>query len=291
MNRDLVGKEYPARTYRVTAQATTRYARSYNEDNPCFLDRDRPQGIVAPPVFGVVMAGRAVAQVVGDPQLNIDFPLALHGEQDMEFFAPVRPDDEITTRARIESIQTKLTGETLVVVLDLAGPEKRRVQRHRFTLFVRSRAAAAPSQGRPQHSDAVTRPEPQSVVHQTLDHDQTFRYAEASGDRTPIHLDEEVAKRAGLPGIIVHGLCTLAFVSKAVIDSLCGGDPTRLARLGVRFARPVLPGATIATHFWPATPRDKAHFHVAEDRLPYVFETYDPDARAVLRDGVCEVRA
>ena len=44
-------------------------------------------------------------------------------------------------------------------------------------------------------------------VSQDIDPDQTFRYAEASGNRNPIHVDENVAKMAGPPGIVVHGLC------------------------------------------------------------------------------------
>ena len=55
---------------------------------------------------------------------------------------------------------------------------------------------------------------------------------------------------AGLPGIIVHGLCTMAFTSKVAIDRLCGGDPARLKRLRVRFSRPVLPGQSITTKMW-----------------------------------------
>ena len=79
-------------------------------------------------------------------------------------------------------------------------------------------------------------------ITQQIDTDQTYRYAEASGDNMPIHLDEEIAKSVGLPGIIIHGLCTMAFTSWAAIQAVAGGDPTRLKRLAVRFSRPVLPG-------------------------------------------------
>ncbi|HTY54432.1 MAG TPA: MaoC/PaaZ C-terminal domain-containing protein, partial [Candidatus Binataceae bacterium] len=111
--------------------------------------------------------------------------------------------------------------------------------------------------------------------------DQTFRYAEASGDLNPIHVDENVARMAGLPGIIVHGLCTMAFTSKVIIDNLCGGDPARLKRLRVRFARPVFPGQTITTKVW----QDGA----TDGRRVYAYETYNPEGRAVIRDGVAEV--
>ena len=54
---------------------------------------------------------------------------------------------------------------------------------------------------------------PDLVVH--VDDDQTFRYRDASGDQMPIHVDEDFAKNVGLPGIIAHGLCTMAMTSQA----------------------------------------------------------------------------
>ena len=58
----------------------------------------------------------------------------------------------------------------------------------------------------------------------------------------PIHLDEEIAKSVGFPGIIIHGLCTMAFNSIAIVGQLCDGETERLKRLAVRFSRPALPG-------------------------------------------------
>ncbi len=51
----------------------------------------------------------------------------------------------------------------------------------------------------------------------------------------------------GLPGIIIHGLCTMAFTSVAAIEHACPDDPTRLKRLAVRFAKTIQPGQTITT--------------------------------------------
>jgi acyl dehydratase len=62
----------------------------------------------------------------------------------------------------------------------------------------------------------------------------TKRYAEASGDPNPIHIDEEFAKSVGLPGVILHGLYTMAQVAKAHTDA-AGGDPRALKRLVVQF--------------------------------------------------------
>ena len=61
----------------------------------------------------------------------------------------------------------------------------------------------------------------------------TYRYAGASGDFNPIHIDEEFAQSVGLPGRILHGLWTMAQVARAV--SAAGDGPEALRRLEVQF--------------------------------------------------------
>jgi 3-hydroxybutyryl-CoA dehydratase len=68
-------------------------------------------------------------------------------------------------------------------------------------------------------------------------------YAAASGDFNPIHVDPGVGRLAGQPGAILQGMCTMAWLADA-----CGryfDDPSRIARLEVRFARPVNVGDTV----------------------------------------------
>ena len=61
----------------------------------------------------------------------------------------------------------------------------------------------------------------------------TVRYAGASGDFNPIHIDEEFAKAVGLPGRILHGLWTMAQVARAETEA--AGGPEHLKRLAVQF--------------------------------------------------------
>ena len=60
------------------------------------------------------------------------------------------------------------------------------------------------------------------------------RYAGASGDFNPIHIDPEFAKAVGLPGNILHGLWMMAQVARGNA-ALAGGDPRALRRLSVQF--------------------------------------------------------
>ncbi|MFC5182825.1 MaoC/PaaZ C-terminal domain-containing protein [Actinomadura harenae] len=132
----------------------------------------------------------------------------------------------------------------------------------------------APAHAFPEELRAAA---PLAEVTQHVDNDQTFRYSKASGDPMPIHLDEEFAKSAGLPGIIAHGLCTMAFTSRAVVEAAAGGDPARLKRLAVRFSKVVLPGQDVTTRI-----HDRGDGTVA-------FETVSSSGDVVIKDGLAEI--
>jgi acyl dehydratase len=282
LNRQFISHEYPPTAAAVTREALQSYARAYNDDNPRYFDPAAPGGIVAPPMFGVVVTWLSVIQAASDPALGVDLLRLLHSEQDMEFLLPLRPGDEITSVARVASIEARPGGEAMTLELAARNRAGELVQRILFGVFIRGarRERGASAAGRGAERPTTPQGEPLLSVTQTIDRDQTFRYAEASGDRNPIHVDENVAKMAGLPGIIVHGLCTMAFTSKVMIDGLCAGDPLRLKRLRVQFSRPVFPGQTITTKVWPGGER--------AGRQVWAYETYNPDGLAVIRGGIAE---
>ena len=72
-----------------------------------------------------------------------------------------------------------------------------------------------------------------------------------SADLNPLHADPEVAKAAGFPRPILHGLGTFGVVGHALLKSVCGYDPApRALRFAGRFSAPVFPGETIRTEIW-----------------------------------------
>jgi acyl dehydratase len=282
LNRACLGKSYPAATTAVTAEAIALYARACNETNPRYFESGAPGGILAPPMFAVVVTWLPVLSAMTDPELRTDLIRLLHAAQDMEFFAPIRPGDTITAEARIAAIEAAPGGETLALNLTASNQHGELVNRTRFTVLIRGRREPTASVDF-RTSAAVEPPEstPLARVAQTIDRDQTFRYAEASGDRNPIHVDEAVAKLAGLPGVVVHGLSTMAFTCRAVVESVCACDSMRLKRLAARFSRPVFPGDSITTTIWPAAER--------EGRRVYLFVTTNAEGLVVIRDGVAEI--
>ncbi|WP_148611323.1 MaoC/PaaZ C-terminal domain-containing protein [Nocardioides rubriscoriae] len=63
-------------------------------------------------------------------------------------------------------------------------------------------------------------------------------YAAASGDHNPIHQDEQVARAVGLPGVIAHGMYTLALAARYVDEQV--GERGRIATIGAKFTKPVV---------------------------------------------------
>lgn len=86
----------------------------------------------------------------------------------------------------------------------------------------------------------------------TFTKEQIAAYAEASGDRNPIHLDDDFAKSVGLPGVIAHGMLQMGLMATVAAEAAGGAE--RLRRLYCRFAGMVVPGDTVTFTAQPSEP-------------------------------------
>ncbi len=252
LNEKLVGKRYPEQPWTVTAEAARAYALSYNDPNPRFVDEGSPSGPVAPPMYAVVACGPSELLPLFDEELtgpSADFfRRMVRGDNDVVWSDVIRPGDRLASSAVVTGIEKKSNGELLRVDVTLRR-DGREVARVGCGYFVRGDGPREKGDKAPGTSEQPRGPVI-AAVEMPVAHDQPIRYAETSGDRNPIHTDDNVARLYGHPGIILQGSCTMAFVSKAVLDSFCGGDPARLKRLRVRYARPVLPNDVVTTIAW-----------------------------------------
>jgi acyl dehydratase len=269
-----LGKWTDAVSFEVTHERLAEYARAVNDPIGAHLDGD-----VANPVFAIV----PVFQSLLEPALDI-VPLSvlgrvLHGEQDFRFHRPIAPGETLVARGRMTGWEGLSNGTRACVYLETRDEAGALVNEQYVTFFVRGfddgRKLGELS---PEHRlrDGLREQSPVADVTQHIDEDQTFRYAPASGDPMPIHTDEQVAREAGLPGIIAHGFCVLALTAWAILEQVAGSDVGRLRRLAVRFAKPVLPGQDIRTRVWSA------------GGVIYGFETTVGET-VVLRDGLAEI--
>jgi acyl dehydratase len=248
MNQSLIGKTYTqAEPFVVTKAGAVAYAEATIGQGGVAIDKTA-SGEVAPPMYGVAFSFGALGAPVLDPDLGVEMMRLVHGEQDMRFLAPVKPGDVISSTSRVAAIEEKTTGELLVVGITSTNQRGEVVLEAKSGLFVRGPRKRENLDGERQEKAneeaawlALPKVFEDTVV---VAADQSRRYAEASGDHNPIHVDEDVARMAGLPSIILHGLCTMAFVHDALVRRY-GGDPAVVKRLAVRFNKPVLMGDTL----------------------------------------------
>ena len=112
VNADAIGKTYPVTTYAVGREKVREYAHAVGETNLIYLNVEaaREAGyadVVAPPMFAVVYAGRAITPALFDPEVGIDFPRMLHGGQEFIWGPVVVAGDEIATTTTVKDIHTR----------------------------------------------------------------------------------------------------------------------------------------------------------------------------------------
>ena len=112
----------------------------------------------------------------------------------------------------------------------------------------------------------------------TPDRYLTVRYAGASGDFNPIHIDDDFARQVGLPGRILHGLWTMAQVARAQTEA--AGGPHALKRLSVTFRGMGVPEAEITV---TGTVRRVA------DGVATVHAVAEQDGRAIIRNAEADL--
>jgi len=274
-----LGTTYEERTATIDADRAKAYAAATNDDNPAY-----ESGKYAPPVFGVVPAWDAMLLAVADvvpPEVAM---MVVHGEQDMRFHQPLVPGVVLTTRAEAYAVRVSPSGTRFTVRVTSDDDSGNAALEQYITMFIRGMGdgdSAGPD--KPDHTfpeEARGAKVGEFTIH--VDDDQTFRYRDASGDQMPIHVDNDFAKSVGLPGIIAHGLCTMAMTSQAVIKTVADGDPSRLKRLAVRFSKNVFPGNDVVTTIYDAGE--------ADGRKVYAFEAHS-QGDLVIANGRAEIEA
>jgi acyl dehydratase len=112
VNTEAIGKTYPPTTYAVGREKVREYAYAVGETNPLHLDVDAARAagygdVVAPPMFAVVYAGRAITPALFDPEVGIVFANMLHAGQEFEWGPVVVAGDEIETTITVNSIEER----------------------------------------------------------------------------------------------------------------------------------------------------------------------------------------
>ena len=271
-----LGKWSEPAEFVVDRERLQAYARATNDTVASHLAGD-----VASPVFNVVPAFQVIAPLTMNMPPEEKRMMGLHGEQDFRFHRPIEAGMTLVTKAFPLGITPRSTGSLITIKGVTTTLDGEPVVDQYVTVFIRTAIAPEAVGEEPPLREYEREAEPFAEITETFDIDQSFRYMGASGDTMPLHSDNTFARAAGFPGIIMHGNCTFAFATRAVLEHTAGNDIRRLKRLAIRFSRWVTPYDTITTRIYRAG--------TADGRAVYSFETALADGTLCLSDGLVEV--
>lgn len=269
-----IGKRYRDGHVLVTPDDIELYAAATNDMSPVYFGA----GAIIPPMMHARLLRDLLFGLMEDPELGLDMLHLLHGEHDLRIHRHVRPWEVLTRRATLDHVEQKAKG--VLVEGTLWGfVDGQPAIEARTAFFIRGQQLAPVGTGHRARARPAPLPERDPDVQRsfTVDPDQSHRYADASLDRNPVHIDPEVARAAGFDDVILHGLCTMALSGAALLKAVAFGDSRVLRRLAVRWTRPVRNGSTLTLRAWRDEPG------------AYRFEVIDAEGQAVIRNGVAEL--
>lgn len=267
-----IGKRYEGGYWLVDEAEYKAYAAATDDLNGAYAGSDS----VAPPMYHVKPFIDVMFKMASDPELELDLLRLVHAEHDMTFHKTMKHGDVLQLRGTLKSVEEKSSGR--LVRYGLVGFLDGEVALEGGTsYFVRGKKRKGGEKSKPKDAPSPP-PAPNWVMEQQVKEDQALRYAAASGDDNPIHTDENTAQAAGLPKCILHGLCTMALAQRDIVAQYCDGDPSRLQRLAVRWAKPVFPGDGLQLKVWEQ----------GEGKLSFITE--NGTGQVVMMNGRAEIR-
>ncbi|XP_011685973.1 PREDICTED: peroxisomal multifunctional enzyme type 2 [Wasmannia auropunctata] len=232
------------------------------------------------PTFYVLYGpmGCMSSSIVSDalPFTNVDPTRILHGEQFLEVYKRLPAEATVETRFKVQDVMDKGKGAVVLVqhdTYDVASGEK--LSTGQISTFIvgsggfkgkRTSTFIIPTVDPPTRKPDVT-------VMQQTNVDQAALYR-LSGDLNPLHIDPNVAMLGGFKKPILHGLCSLGFSVRHVLQTYAAGDPHLFKSIKVRFAKPVMPGETLRTDMWRNGNRIHFQTTVHETGVPVITGAY-----------------
>lgn len=260
-----VGRPGDEHSYEVTADALQAYA-------------DATDDAVGGPVFTLLPVWDAAGEVSRAVASDDVRPQVVHYEQDVVLHRPLSAGMRVRSRATPIALLGRPNGTSLVIRTETRAEDGELLNEQYVTEFFRGvETPESVGERAPDHR-LEAEGAPVAEITYPVAEDQTVRYAEASGDHFAIHLDDDFARSVGLPGRIVHGLCTMAFTGRAVLEAAGVDDPACIARLAVRFSAPLFPGDTLTTRVWDL------------GGGAYGFDAVSGQGATVVKDGRAELR-
>jgi len=236
--------------FKVTWRDTMNYAAAVGDENPYYLDDERIGGIIAHPMFSVVVTwGKSQAlERYYDTLPKEIISTRIHYTEHLEFYRPIVPGDELITKGRVVAVLPH-KGNTYIVsrldVFDKTGKPVFIEHIGGILWGIELTDEGIVKEVLPEVPRYTGNNVPiwESVIR--IEPLAPFIYDGCTGIVYPIHTSVKFAHQLGLPGRVLHGTATLAYAVRELINREAGGNPLTLKSLYSKFSSMVLPGTYI----------------------------------------------
>ena len=258
----LKARKFPDVVQAYTAKDTMLYALGlgygYDPMDEQQLQFVYEKNLLALPTMAVVLGYPGFW--VKEPDSGIDWVRIVHGEQSLKVHKPLPAAGTVVGASRIVSIVDKGQGKGALLFQERTLKDKSTgelLATIDHVTFCRADGGFSEQPGNgPKGGDPMHPPKP--AVPDTAPHavcdlptlPQAALIYRLCADNNPLHAEPAVAKAAGFPRPILHGLATYGVAGHAILKTYCDYDPARLTSLSLRFSSPVFPGETIRTEMW-----------------------------------------
>ncbi len=273
LNLDIIGKKLEAEPFTYDRDTVILYALGVGAGVD-ELDFIYEKNLKVLPTFAVVPFIPTFLSVFV-PKAGLNLFKVLHGEQTIILHKPIAPAGTIHTSMVCESIYDKGdSGAVVNVHLESRDGDGEVVFENRAVIVDRGAGGFGGDRG--PKTEKLVPPEgkePDFAVEYAISKDQAALYR-LSGDKNPLHIDPDFARKGGFERPILHGLCTYGYAGRAIVQAAGNGDPAKLRSFSARFMDVVYPGETLIVSGWK------------REAGKYFVQVAAGDGRIVLGNGV-----
>lgn len=234
-----IGLQLPEFCVDIDRVALERFADAIGERDPHYREE------VAPPTFLKVVEGHNDSSRKLLELMDVDLRRVLHAGQRFEYFHPIRPGDRLAVVREVTDVVSRSVGDFVYVGSIFTNRAGRRAAKSVQSILIRKpakeqRIAKEPVVACPQESDDDGGY--RTIAEEARERwslEDLVRYAEASGDRNPLHTDPAFARAAGFEAPVVHGMLVMAALGRLLTQTF---PAVGLKVFEVTFKKPLLMG-------------------------------------------------
>ncbi|MBA4396821.1 MAG: hypothetical protein C0394_05500 [Syntrophus sp. (in: bacteria)] len=289
LTSDFVGAVLKEYACRISARQTMNCAAAVGDSNPLYFNDERPEGIIAPPLFPVAMTWPIIENIADYIEAQ-EFPrevlfTQVHYTEHLHIHRPVTPGSSIRIRGSIAAILPHKAGTHVVIRFDATDAGGDPLFTEHIGAMMRGVPCTDSGKGGEQLPAVPPQPDGAASLWDAvipIDPLAPFIYDGCTNIHFPIHTSVAFARHVGLPGIIHQGTATLALAVHNILNREAGGDSRRLVSVYCRFTGMVLPGSAITIRL-----TGKKEGPGATDIF---FMVLDAEEKQAIRDGYIRLK-